>query len=125
MTSRPCPYSRLVPKTRVLHVRVDPTELAVWRVSAAARGRTPSELVHELLGGAAADGVTPRGEGTGSWLSPQPQPARAKAPATLEERLAAIGELVDGLGVAGPLPHPGEGEAVSEAASALERRLTA
>jgi hypothetical protein len=97
MTSRPCPYSRLVPKTRVLHVRVDPTELAVWRVAAAARGRTLSELVRELLAGAAADGVTPRGEGSGSWLSPQPQPAHAKAPATLEERLASIIELVDGL----------------------------
>jgi hypothetical protein len=83
-----------VPKTRVLHVRVEPAELAVWRVTAASRGRTLSELVRELLAGAAAGGVTPRGEGSGSWLSPEAPSARV----SLEERLAAINELVDGLG---------------------------
>jgi hypothetical protein len=45
--------------------------------------------------------------------------ARAKAPpATLEQKLQALGELVDGLGVAGPLPHPVGGEAETEATSA-------
>jgi hypothetical protein len=46
--------------------------------------------------------------------------ARARAK-TLEERLAAIGELVDGLGVARPSPHPPRGVEETEAASALPR----
>jgi hypothetical protein len=59
-----------VPKTRVLHVRVEPAELAVWRVTAASRGRTLSGLVRELLAAAASECVTQAEEGSGSWLPP-------------------------------------------------------
>jgi hypothetical protein len=109
-----------VPKTRVLHVRVEPAELAVWRVTAASRGRTLSGLVRELLEDAANERVTQQEEGAGSSLSPQAS-SRAR---TLEEKIQAIEKLVDGLGVARPLPHPAEGDAGTEAASALERPLT-
>jgi hypothetical protein len=51
-------------------------------------------------------------------------PPTSLARASLEEKIQAIQELVDGLGVAGPLPRPGEGEAENEATSALERLLT-
>jgi hypothetical protein len=91
----------LVPKTRVLHVRVEPSDLAVWRVVAATRGRTLGELVRELLAGAAAEGVTVMEEGVGAWLPLQQQPARAGPSLEelpLEERLAAIEALVAGLG---------------------------
>jgi hypothetical protein len=88
----------LVPKTRVLHVRVEPTDLAVWRVVAAARGRALSEFVRELLASAAAEGVTPGEEGLESCPEQHASPARAKAPPTLEERLAALTELAEGLG---------------------------
>jgi hypothetical protein len=52
-----------------------------------------------------------------------PAPARAVAP-TLEEKLQALEKLVDGLGVARPLPHPAGAEHRTEAASTLERLLT-
>lgn len=83
-----------VPKTRVLHVRVEPAELAVWRVTAASRGRTLSGLVRELLAAAASECVTQAEEGSGSWLPPQAS-SRAR---TLEEKLEAIEKVVAGLG---------------------------
>jgi hypothetical protein len=57
-------------------------------------------------------------------VSPHTPSARARAEKTLEERIQAIGELVDGLGVAGPLPPPAGDDAKTEAASVLERLLT-
>ena len=90
------PTLGFVPKTRVLHVRVEPAELAVWRVTAASRGRTLSELVRELLAVVAGECVTQAEERGQVSVSPQTEPARARAK-TLEERLEAIGELVDGL----------------------------
>jgi hypothetical protein len=54
--------------------------------------------------------------------SRHPQAPRVRV-RSLSRSIAAIGELVDGLGVAGPLPRPGEGEAEGEASSALVRTI--
>jgi hypothetical protein len=70
-----------------------------WKEAAALRGQTLSELVRTAI---EAELVTPvitaRAGVTGSSVSPQAQPARARAEKTLEEKLQALGELVDGLG---------------------------
>jgi hypothetical protein len=50
-----------------------------------------------------------RGRGERDSVATQASSARAKAPPSLEERIQAIGGLVDGLGVASPLPRPAGG----------------
>ena len=82
-----------------IHMRITASEQQRWKQAAALRGQTLSELVRTAI---EAELVTPaitaRAGGLGSSLSPQTQPARAKAPpATLKEKLQAVTELVDGL----------------------------
>jgi hypothetical protein len=89
---------RRMSKSAFLHVRAEPHEHRLWRVVAASRGQTLSELVRALLTAAAEERVTPQDEGVGSSVSPQTEPARVKAPASLEERLAAIGARLETLG---------------------------
>jgi hypothetical protein len=81
-----------------IHMRITASEQKRWKDAAALRGETLSELVRTAIEAELVPpAITARAGMTSPWLSPQTQPARAKAPTTLEERLQAISELVDGL----------------------------
>jgi uncharacterized protein (DUF1778 family) len=82
-----------------IHMRITANEQKRWKEAAALRGQTLSELVRTAIEAElAAPAIKARVGVTAPSVAQQPHPARAKAPATLEERLQAIGELVDGLG---------------------------
>jgi hypothetical protein len=107
---------------RQVRIRARPAARKRWEEAAALRGESLSEFLRIAADERASR--RPEEEVLERWLSPQTESARAKPPATLEERLQAIGELVDGLCVARPLPHLVRGDAASEATSALARLLT-
>jgi len=82
-----------------VHLRVTATERKRWQEAAASSGRSLSQMIRDGIEGKLAGRDHREGDGgVASSAAPQTQPARAKAPATLEERLAGITELVDGLG---------------------------
>jgi hypothetical protein len=86
-------------RSEYVHLRVEPSERKRWQEAAERSGRSLSAMVRDALEVELercdhAD----NDEGLRSSVSPHQHSARAKAPATLAERLAAIGELVDGLG---------------------------
>ncbi len=103
-------------KSEYVHLRVGPSERKRWQEAARASGRSLSTLIREALEvELARRDHADKDEGLRSSVAQQTGPARAK---TLEEKIQAIEKLVDGLGVARPLPHPAEGDARTEAASA-------
>jgi hypothetical protein len=83
-----------------VHLRVTATERKRWQEAAASSGRSLSQMIRDGIEGKLAGRDHREGDGgVASSVSPQTQSARAKAPpATLEERLAATVELLDGLG---------------------------
>lgn len=104
-----------------VHLRAEASERERWKEAAERSGRTLSAMIRDALEvelercdhGQAEQGSSPS-------VATQTRSAHA----SLEERLAGLTELVDGLGVAPPLPPPVEGEHRTEATSALERLLT-
>jgi hypothetical protein len=104
---------------RQVRLRARPAARKRWEEAAALRRESLSEFLRVAADQRASR--RPREEVAETWLSPQAQPARA---IPLEERLAAIRELVDGLDVAPRLPHPAGGDAETETTSALARLLT-
>jgi len=108
---------------KYVKVRITAKRRQRWKFEATLRGQTLSQFIRTAVEAElAAPAATARAGGSGSSVSPEAHSARA--PASLEERLQAAVELVDGLGVARALPHPVEGDAETEATSALERLLT-
>src|SRR5215207_3156497 len=77
---------------RQVRIRARPAARKRWEEAAALRGESLSEFLRIAADERASR--QPEEEVLERWLSPQTQPARARAK-TLEERLAAIGELVD------------------------------
>ena len=79
-----------------IHMRITANEQRRWKFEAALRGQTLSELVRGAIEGElAVPAITARAGGASPSVSRPTSRARAK---TLEERLQAIEELVDGLG---------------------------
>jgi cell pole-organizing protein PopZ len=79
-----------------VRIRARPAMRKRWEEAAELRGETLSEFLRR-----AADERASRqaeDEVASTSAAQQGHSARAKAPATLEQRLQAIGELVDGLG---------------------------
>jgi hypothetical protein len=82
-------------RSEYVHLRVESSERKRWQEAASASGRTLSAMIRDALEVELGDGVATKSvTGLPAWLPLQPQPARAKAPASLEERLAALTELV-------------------------------
>jgi hypothetical protein len=83
---------------RQVRLRARPAARKRWEEAAALRGESLSEFLRIAADERASR--QPEEEVLERWLSPQtqPAPARAKEPASLEERLQALVELVDGLG---------------------------
>jgi hypothetical protein len=84
---------------RQVRIRARPAARKRWEEAAALRGESLSKFLR--IAPDARASRQPWEEVVSPSVVQQQCSARVKAPATLEERLAAIGELVDGLGSLG------------------------
>jgi hypothetical protein len=80
---------------RQVRIRARPEARERWERAASERGESLSAFLRRAADDRASR--QPEDEVLERWLPPQTEPARAKAPASLEERLAAIEELVSRL----------------------------